>query len=69
MSKVFCKECNLVYLESEYAKLHAVNNLKGHNKILEKDSMEAIDFLSKKLWKKATKLNMFYCLKYRKIDF
>ena len=49
MSKVFCKECNLVYLESEYAKLHAVNNLKGHNKILEKDSMEAIDFLSKKL--------------------
>lgn len=49
MSKVFCKECNLVYLESEFDKLHKVNNLKDHNKILEKNSMEAVEFLSQKL--------------------
>ena len=49
MSKVFCKECNLVYLESEFDKLHKVNNLKDHSKILEKNSMEAVEFLSQKL--------------------
>ena len=49
MSKVYRKECNLIYLESEFDKLHKINNLKGHNKISENNSMEAIDYLSKKL--------------------
>lgn len=44
-TKVFCKECNLVYNENEIAKYHNLTNLKNHTFIKENNSFEAISYL------------------------
>lgn len=49
MSKVYCVECNLVYLESEIKRLHEQSQFKNHKFMKENQSMEIIEILSKKI--------------------
>ena len=49
MSKIYCIECNMVYLESDIKRLHEQSQFKNHKYMREDQSMEIIEILSKKI--------------------
>jgi hypothetical protein len=49
MSKLFCKECNLIYDEKEIEKLHKQTNLPNHHYIKENNSLEIMSHLCQKI--------------------
>ena len=49
MSKVFCKECKLIYDSKEVDKLHQLSNLKDHEYIKENNSLEILYYLCQQI--------------------
>ena len=60
MSKLFCKECNLIYDEKEIEKLHKQTNLPNHHYIKENNSLEIMSHLCQKIQSLEKKLNESY---------
>jgi hypothetical protein len=60
MSKLFCKECNLIYDEKEIEKLHKQTNLLNHHYIKENNSLEIMSHLCQKIRNLEAKINESY---------
>lgn len=60
MSKLFCKECNLIYEEKEIGKLHKEMNYRDHHYIKETNSLEIMSHLCNKIQSLENKLKESY---------
>lgn len=60
MSKLFCKECNLIYDEKEIDKLHKETNLTNHHYIKESNNLEIMTHLCEKIKHLETKIEENY---------
>lgn len=57
MSKVYCQDCNSIFLESEVGALHKYNNYTGHKIYKENESMKVTELLLTKIKELEKKLD------------